>query len=67
MSVHRVPQGSILGPLLFINDIAKFSNLLHTIISTDDTTLMGNISTFELRNGRTLDENLNFELLLKTK
>ena len=59
-----VPQGSIFGPLLliiYINDIAKCSNLLYPIIYADDTTLMENISTFELRNGRTLDENINFE------
>ena len=64
-----VLQGSIIGPLLFIiyiNDIAKCSNLLHTIIFADDTTLMGNISTFELRNGRTLDEYIKFELLKLT-
>ena len=59
----------MLGPLLFIiyiNDIAKCSNLLHTIIYADDTTLMGNISTFELRHGRTLDGNIHFELLKLT-
>ena len=57
-----VPQGSMLGSLLFIiciNYIAKFGNVLHTIIYADDTTLMG-ISTFELRNGRTLDEMISF-------
>ena len=60
-----VPQGSILGPQLFIiyiNDIIKFSTLFHTIIYADDTTLVGKFRDFELCNGHSLSENINYEI-----
>ena len=63
----EVLQGSILEPLLvlvYMNDIATCTGLFQTIMYDDDTTLVGNLSTFDNDDdtGKTINERINNEL-----
>ena len=60
-----VPQGSILGPLLFIlyiNELSSVSTFFKTVTYADDTTLMTSLNSDEIKNINEISNIISLEL-----
>ena len=62
----RVPQGLIIGLLLYINDFAQANKMLSFLIYADDTTISSTLNMFSYNiHDQNLDYLTNEELLDK--